>query len=366
MTKPRSLTVPCPARRTSSRRYSLAGKKPPNPNNGGVRIKSYSPVCCYFGGAGGPSKERFTMLLGLDIGGTKSAAVIGNERGDVLHRVSGPTPSGAWPAAVAFLIELIRTARREYNIPTIEYMALGVSVGGPLDTQTGTVYSPPNLPTWDAVPLRQLLTDAFPIPIALENDANATALAEHRWGAGQGSQDMAFLTMGTGIGAGLILDGQLYRGRRDLAGEVGHATVLPDGPLCPCGKRGCLEALASGTAIGRMGRERYHEEDLTARDVVNRARLGDTVALSIMADAAHYMGIGLANLLHTLNLETIVLGTLAVEAGDVLLEPIRASTRERCWPRVWDGVQIVPAALGAAAQDKAALAVALLALENNT
>ena len=302
------------------------------------------------------------MFLGLDIGGTKSAAIIGDADGNVLHRASGPTPLGDWPTAVAFLIELIHTALREYNIPITQYAALGVSVGGPLDSKTGTVYAPPNLPAWDAVPLCRILTDAFPLPVALENDANATALAEHKWGAGQGSRDMAFLTMGTGIGAGLILDNQLYRGRHDLAGEVGHATILPDGPPCPCGKRGCLETLASGTAIGRMGRERYKEPGLTARDVVTRARAGDAIALSVVADAAYYMGIGLANLLHTLNLEVIVLGTLAVEAGDLLLEPIRTSAREYCWPRVWDGVQIVPAALGAAAQDKAALAVALLAL----
>ncbi len=171
---------------------------------------------------------------------------------------------------------------------------------------------------------------------------------------------MAFLTMGTGIGAGLILEGRLYRGRCDLAGEVGHAVVLPNGPLCPCGKRGCLEALASGTSIGRMGCERYEEDSLTAYEICARARQGDEIAQGIIADAALYMGIGLANLLHTLNLERIILGTLAVHAADLLLDPIRASAEAHCWPRIWEGVSIVPAALGDEAQDKASLAVALL------
>lgn len=301
-----------------------------------------------------------TLLLGLDIGGTKSAAVVGDTDGTVLARVSAPTPRESWQEAVALLCDLCRQVCHDYGAAVSDMAALGVSCGGPLDSATGTVYAPPNLPAWEAVPLRSLLEAEFGLATRLENDANATALAEHRWGAGQGCRDMAFLTMGTGIGAGLILDGRLYRGRRDLAGEVGHAVVLPGGPLCPCGKRGCLEALASGTSLARMGRERYGEAGLTAHDVCARARSGDAIAEGILADVALYMGIGLANLLHTLNLERIVLGTLAVHAADLLLDPIRAAAQAHCWPRVWEGVSILPAALGDAAQDKAALAVALL------
>ncbi len=300
------------------------------------------------------------LLLGLDIGGTKSAAVIGDADGTVLAREAALTPFASWQEAVALLCDLCRAVCRDYGVSVPDLAALGVSCGGPLDSATGTVYAPPNLPAWEAVPLRALLEAEFGLPTFLENDANATALAEHRWGAGRGCRDMAFLTMGTGIGAGLILDGHLYRGRRDLAGEVGHCVVLPNGPLCPCGKRGCLEALASGTALARMGRERSGEDGLTAQDVCSRARLGDAVALAVIADVALYMGVGLANLLHTLNLERIVLGTLAVHAADLLLAPIRASAETHCWPRVWEGVSILPAALGDAAQDKAALAVALL------
>lgn len=300
------------------------------------------------------------LLLGLDIGGTKSAAIVGDEDGNVLARVSVPTPREDWREAVALFIRLVHEVCRVQNVSLHEIAALGVSCGGPLDTATGTLHTPPNLPAWEPIPLRRLLQEEFKLAVKLENDANATALAEHHWGAGQGCTEMAFLTMGTGIGGGLILGGALYRGRHDLAGELGHATVLPNGPLCPCGKRGCLEALASGTSLGRRGRERYSAEDMTAYEVCARARQGEAIAQSIIAEAALYMGIGLANLLHTLNLERIVLGTLAVHAADLLLEPIRAATEAHCWPRIWEGVSIVPAALGDAAQDKAALAVALV------
>lgn len=300
-----------------------------------------------------------TLLLGIDIGGTKSAAVIGDAEGTVLARASALTPQGSWQESYAALLELVQEVCQAHGIALTQIAAVGVSCGGPLDSRTGIVHAPPNLPHWVDVPLRSLLEADLGLPVTLENDANATAMAEHRWGAGQGCQNMAFLTMGTGVGAGLILDGILYRGRRDLAGEIGHATIYPGGVQCLCGKRGCLEAMASGTSIGRMGRERYGEDHLTAHDVCARARLGEPVAQSVIADASLAMGIGLANLLQTLNLERIVLGTLAVHAADLFMEPIRAAAEAYCWPIVWEGVSIVPAALGDAAQDKAALAVAL-------
>ncbi len=297
------------------------------------------------------------LLLGLDIGGTKSAAVVGDGQGAVFARVAGPTPAD-WRDALPFLVAALRQACAEFGCDVRDAAALGVSCGGPVDSSLGVIHSPPNLPGWDAVPLREFLQAELGLPVFVENDASATALAEHRWGAGRGCSEMAFLTMGTGIGAGLILNGALYRGRGDLAGEIGHATVWPDGPPCPCGKRGCLETLASGTAIGRMGRERYGEGGVTAHVVCDRARSGDPIARAIMADVARWMGLGLANLLHTLNLERVILGTLAVHAGDLLLDSIRRETQRHCWPRVWEGVQILPAALGDAAQDTAALAVA--------
>jgi len=300
-----------------------------------------------------------TLFLGIDIGGTKSAVVIGDKSGTVLARLSAPTPAASWPEAQSRLRTLTRAVCRDAGVKLTALTAAGVSYGGPVNSRTGIAQAPPNLPAWGDLPLKALLEAELGLQVTVENDANATALAEHRWGAGQGCLDMAFLTLGTGIGAGLILNNALYRGRGDLAGEIGHAIVFPNGPLCVCGKRGCLEALASGTALGRRGREVFGDESLTAHDVCARARLGDPLALSIIADAALALGIGLANLLHTLNLERIVLGTLAVHAADLLLEPIRAATEANCWPEIWTGVSIVPAAFGDAALDKAALAAAL-------
>lgn len=277
----------------------------------------------------------------------------------MLARAAAMTDALDWRSGVQSLFGLARAVCRDYGCQMSEIAAVGVSCGGPLDFETGTIHAPPNLPGWEAVPLKALLEAEFGLPVCVENDANATALAEHRWGAGRGCRDMAFLTMGTGIGAGLILNNALYRGRSGLAGEIGHMTLVPNGPLCLCGRRGCLEALASGTAIGRMGRERFGESTVTAHDVCDRARLGDPVAREIIAEAAYFMGLGLAALLQTLNLERIVLGTLAVHAADLLMEPIRIAAQENCWPSIWAGVSIVPAALGDSAQDKAALAVSL-------
>jgi glucokinase len=305
------------------------------------------------------------LLIGLDIGGTKSAAVVGDGSGRIFARMAGPTPRDSWREALEFFLTLIESACREHGVDPKSCAAAGVSFGGPWDSRREVTRTPPNLPGWGEIPLRRLLTERLGIDVAVENDANATALAEHRWGAGQGCRDMAFLTIGTGIGAGLILDGRLYRGRSDFAGEVGHTVLLPDGPLCGCGKRGCLEALASGTAIGRIGTERYREP-VDAVEVCRRARLGDAVALGIVDEAAQWMGLGIANLLQTLNLERVVLGTLAVSAGDLFLEPIRRAAQRYCWPEVWDSVEIVAAGPGDRSQDMAALAVAAGVLQESS
>ncbi len=308
------------------------------------------------------------MILGIDIGGTKCAAVLGTSEGEVLERRAMPTEADAgWRDIVDRLLQMARDVGGGR-----ELTGVGISCGGPLDTTRGVVMSPPNLPGWDAVPIRSEFERAFPgVRVELENDANATALAEWRWGAGRGTRHMAFLTMGTGIGGGLILDGRLYRGANDLAGEVGHQTILPEGPLCGCGKRGCLEALASGPSIGRLARDsvmygrgrRVLElaggkvADITARQVIEAAREGDAFGLGILEEAGTYMGIGLANLIQIINPERIVLGTIAVHAGDLILEPIRRTVAERAWARAVERCTIVPAELGDRAQDLAALAL---------
>lgn len=310
------------------------------------------------------------MILGVDIGGTKSAVVLGTAQGEIVDRLEMPTQAEEGPSAI--LARLTDMARDLVGRHGCSPEGIGISCGGPLDTKSGIVYSPPNLPGWEAIPVRALFEEAFPdVRVVLENDANATALAEWLWGAGQGTTNMAFFTMGTGIGGGLILDGRLYRGANDLAGEAGHQTILVDGPDCNCGKRGCLEALASGPAIARQAREglaygrgrRLVEaaggdaSAITARHVIETARAGDAYCLGVLDRAGTHMGIGMANIIQILNPERIVLGTIAVHAGELILEPIRKAVVQYAWQRAVDACTIVPAALGDRAQDLAALAL---------
>ncbi len=305
-------------------------------------------------------------IVGVDIGGTKVACVLADTQGNILARQWQPTRAGeGWQAVVQQLFEM--TERVLEGVSHRQVRGIGISCGGPLDSQRGIVYSPPNLPGWDAVPVKQLFEERFGLPTRLENDANATALAEHLFGAGRGTRNMVFMTWGTGIGGGLVLDGRLYRGTNDLAGEIGHTTVLLDGPLCGCGKRGCLEALASGPSIARRAREladespesliwqRTSPNEVTAQHVVEAATEGDTFARFVLAEAATYMGIGIANLAQILNPERVVLGTIAVKAGDLVLEPLRRALQVHAWNRVREVLQVVPAELGDRAQDLAAV-----------
>ncbi|HZO88927.1 MAG TPA: ROK family protein [Chthonomonadaceae bacterium] len=315
------------------------------------------------------------VIIGIDIGGTKSAVVLARTDGEILHRLSEPTrPETRRPEAVLErLAQMAREVMAQGGVMSGDVRGVGISCGGPLDTKTGTIYAPPNLPGWSAVPVKRLLEEALGLPVVVENDANATALAEWKFGAGRGARNLIFMTMGTGIGGGLILDGRLYRGTKDLAGEVGHQTILMNGPLCGCGKRGCLEALASGPAIARLARESMmygrHKRvlelaggkpaNITAAHVVEAAKEGDAFARQILQEAGTYMGVGIANLIQILNPERVILGTIAVHAGDLILEPIRSAVAEYAWERSAAVCQIVPAALGDRAQDLAAVALLL-------
>jgi glucokinase len=312
-------------------------------------------------------------ILGIDIGGTKCAVVLARPDGEILTRKSMRTLSGQLSPdeVLAHLADLAREALAELGLADKQVRGVGISCGGPLDTKTGIIYAPPNLPDWRAVPVKSFFERELGMPTFVENDANATALAEWRYGAGQGYRNVVFMTMGTGIGGGIILDGKLYRGTNDLAGELGHQTILIDGPRCGCGKRGCLEALASGPSIARLARESLmygrHKRvlaladgkpnEITAAHVVTAAKEGDPFAIEILREAGTYMGIGIANIIQILNPEIVILGTIAVHAGDLVLEPIRKAVAEYAWQRSSEVCSIVPAALGDRAQDLAAIAI---------
>ncbi len=312
-------------------------------------------------------------VLSVDIGGTKSAVSLVTLTGTILRRESFLTlPAEKTPEeTLARLVSLSQTLLREAADRRLTLLGAGVSAGGPLDRTTGTLLQPPNLPGWKAVPVKAVLEAELGLTVRIENDANATALAEWHFGAGRGVRNLVFLTLGTGIGAGLILDGSLYRGTNDLAGELGHTTILMNGPLCLCGKRGCLEALASGPAIARLAREGMsygrHRRVLeraggnpaliTATHVVDCAKAGDPFAIEILEEAGTYLGVGLANVIQFLNPEKIVLGTLAVHAGELLLKPAREAIAEYAWKRAADACELLPALLGDNAQDLAGAAL---------
>jgi len=314
------------------------------------------------------------LYLAADIGGTKTSCTVATEEGEILAAARAPTPVAGGPAACLAVIDrLLREAAAQAGTLPEGCRAIGAAIGGPLDSKRGIIYSPPNLPTWDAVPLKDHLEAQFGLPAYIENDANAGALAEARFGAGRGARNVVYLTLGTGIGGGIIADGRLYRGTTDDAGEIGHTTIIPNGPECGCGKRGCLEALVAGPALGRRAREkaRAHPDSLLWEEAggdeariageaaLAAARRGDAAALEVWTETAEYLGLGIANLVQVLNPEVVAIGTIAVAAGDLLLEPVRAVVRQEAWPRAVGAVRIVPAELGARVGDLAALCCAL-------
>ena len=318
--------------------------------------------------------EMDSYIVGIDIGGTKLATVVADGTGTILKKIRKPTWAERGPHhAVECLLEMVEQTIRLAELKRENISGIGVSCGGPLDTKTGVVYSPPNLPGWDAFPLKESIEAEFHVPTIIENDANASALAEWRFGGGRGYNYVLYMTMSTGIGGGIVANGQIYHGANDSAGEVGHQILLPDGPLCGCGQRGCLEALCSGPAIARRAREVIREQPNTAilkladgeiaqvksEHVLEAARTGDSLAMSLMEETGYYMGWGIANLVNILNPEIVLIGTIAVAAGDLLLDPIRRTVADMAMQRPAEAVKIMPADLGDAVGDLAAISLVM-------
>ncbi len=313
-------------------------------------------------------------VVGIDIGGTKLATVLADKDGNILQKVRKPTESEKGPQhAVQLLLNMVDEVLNLSGLSRENISGIGVSCGGPLDTKTGVVYSPPNLPGWDALPLKDMIESELHIPTVLENDANASALAEARFGGGRGYDYVLYMTMSTGIGGGIVVNGEIYHGANDSAGEVGHQILLPDGPLCGCGKQGCLEALCSGPSIARRAQEAIADQSNTSilkltggqinrvrsEHVLQAARNGDALAVALIEETAYYMGWGIANLVNILNPEIVLLGTIAVAAGDLLLNPIRRTVSEMAMQRPSEMAKIMPAELGDSIGDLAAISLVI-------
>ena len=313
-------------------------------------------------------------ILGFDIGGTKCAALVAEWDGEkvtVIDKVRLKTDTTIPPCEM--LAGLIAAAD---GILTKKPDLIGISSGGPLDSQRGVIMSPPNLPGWDNVEIVRMMESHYGVKASLVNDANACALAEWKFGAGRGVSNMVFLTFGTGLGAGLILDGRLYSGTNGNAGEVGHVRLAKEGPV-GFGKAGSFEGFCSGGGIARlaykMALERaelgtppaYYEgwmkeSDVSARTVAEAAMKGDDTALEVYRISGEHLGKGLAIIVDVLNPERIVIGSVFARSESLLREPMERVLREEALSCALGVCEIVRAELGDSVGDYAAIAAALV------
>lgn len=298
--------------------------------------------------------EHKATIVGVDLGGTKIATALLTTDGDVLARVRLDTSSEEGPEAVIRrMCQSVKDVKKEHDI-----LGIGVATPGPLDSEKGVVLHSPNLAGWKNVPLRDELHERLQAEVKVENDANAAAWGEYVFGAGRGTRHMVYITISTGIGSGLVLDGELFTGSCSFAGELGHMLIDPNGPRCGCGNIGCWEACASGTAIGRYAREAAAagptkiaqlaaEEGapISAKHVFAAVRQGDQAAKEIFDKTIHYLGIGLANTIHAYNPERIVIGGGVSNAGNLLFDAIREKTETLVMPAYRGTYRIVPAEL---------------------
>jgi len=297
-------------------------------------------------------------IVAVDLGGTNiRAAMFPTAEPTPSAIVRVPTRAAEGPDAV---IGRIIGAIEEVSSGVGDGIRIGVGAPGLIDPHRGVVVEAPNLTAWINTPLRDRLVQHFACPVAIGNDANLAALGEWRHGAGRGTHNLLFLILGTGIGGGVIIDDRLLVGARGLAGELGHMTIDPDGPLCGCGKRGHVEALAAGPAIARRARERIAAGEpsalgsgatraagITAEDVAAAALAGDPLAREVLADAGSVLGLHLANLVHAFDPEIIVFGGGVSQIGAPLFEPMEESLRRNVLhPAYLEGLRLERSALG--------------------
>jgi glucokinase len=318
-------------------------------------------------------------VLGIDLGGTKTALAVGDVSGGfraVLRRASqfSGDPEQDLTAIVSGALEVVSRA----GVSREDLIAIGLSSPGPIDPVTRRILSPPNLPGWTDVPAPTVLEQRLGRPCFVENDANAAALAEWRFGAARGTRDAVYLTMSTGVGGGLILGGRLHRGAGWFAGEVGHAPVEWDGLPCACGLRGCLEAYVGGRAWtehlravapaeGAVAHLAGGKEQIQPEHLVAAARAGDGFARAELDRFNAYLARSLVQIICTVAPEVIVLGTIPTAVGEELcLEPIRRWVRQHVWTPLAGRVRIVPAALGDRLPYYAGLCAALEGIEGTS
>ncbi|MBQ7122497.1 MAG: ROK family protein [Clostridia bacterium] len=306
--------------------------------------------------------------LGMDIGGTKCAVILSEKSAvSVKDKIKFDTRvERGYEAVISELVSSAEEIIRRNGIESSDVLACGVSCGGPLNTDTGVIMRPPNLPDWDNVPLADMITEALGIPCKVRNDADACALAEWQFGAGRGTKNIIFLTFGTGMGAGLILDGKLYSGTSGTAGEVGHIRLDADGPAA-YGKAGSFEGFCSGAGIAAMGKKMLSiyngtttipRDNVTAKTIADAAINGDKLANAIYRRCGEKLGLGLSILIDILNPEKIIIGSIFQRSGHLLIESMNDAIKKEALEISAQCCKIVPAMLGDEIGDFAAIGVA--------
>jgi glucokinase len=320
-------------------------------------------------------EEKELPVLVVDLGGTKIITAVISRKGEIITRYYQPTLASEGPQLVIErILSGIDHLLSQSNLSLSQLSAISIAAAGIIDLKKGIITEAPNLPGWRNIPLKSIVEEKYKVTTFLINDADAAALGEHRFGAGRGLDNLILLTLGTGVGGGIIINGKLYLGSSGSAAEIGHMIVEVNGTRCRCGNTGCLETLASGTAMAKEAMSRISQgaksslsemvegklEDITAEKVYLAAKGGDSLALEVIARAAYYLGIASVNLVNIFNPEMIIIGGSVAEMGDLLLEPVRQMIKERAFPLLAQSVRIVPARLG---NDAGIFGAAIFALE---
>ena len=312
-------------------------------------------------------------LLGIDIGGTKTAVCVGNERGEIVASMRVPTTSEGVEVYRQQLVQLCREVVAKAGLTPDALSAVGISAPGPLDCKRGVMFAPPNNPGWKDVPIQAIVHEAVGVPVFVNNDANACALAELLFGEHRGVRNLVYLTFSTGMGGGIIVNGELVQGPTDTGGEVGHIVLDPQGPRCGCGQRGCWEAYVGGRSVAESLKARIVAgnirtsmvskaggiERINVQAFEAAAREGDPFAVAEWDAFTDRVAQGIGALIMVLNPDVVILGTIGIRAGDFVMNPIRERLAKYAWEWPRRACRVVASSLGDRIGDLSALAVAI-------
>ncbi|MHC1684220.1 MAG: ROK family protein [Clostridiaceae bacterium] len=309
------------------------------------------------------------FVIGIDLGGTKINTVLADFHGDIKRQITIPTVAEEGDVAVLNrIIETVEYVLKDGEVTNDDIIGIGIGSPGPLNAKTGTIITTPNLP-FKNFNIVEALKKRFNLPVYLDNDANVATIGEFMFGAGIGTENMIYFTVSTGVGGGAILNGKIYRGSTSNALEIGHTTLTQEGPRCGCGNIGCLEAVASGTAIGKRGREAAETkiqtslrnyDVITSYEVFKEAESGDLVAREIVDNALNYLGIGIANSINTFDPEIVIIGGGVSKAGQIVFDKVQEIVNKRCFKVMSESCKIVPSKLETDAGVVGAIALAIM------